>query len=121
VDIAGKVFRGEPVDVTVSHVNAIWQGDANSYAMRSLALCAAPPPSLNVTGPVVSVRQAAEFFGARFKKAPRFTGTEAPTALLGNAQRCYALLGEPEVDVQRLMEWCADWVARGGKSLGKPT
>jgi hypothetical protein len=121
VDIAGKVFRGEPVDVSVSHVNAIWQGDANSYALRALALCAAPPPALNVTGPVIAVRQAAEFFAARFGTAPRFTGTEAPTALLGNARRCYALLGEPEVGVEQLMSWCADWVARGGKSLGKPT
>ena len=39
VDIARKVFAGEPIDLTVGYFNAIWQGDANSYALRSLELC----------------------------------------------------------------------------------
>ncbi|HEY8150941.1 MAG TPA: NAD-dependent epimerase/dehydratase family protein, partial [Vicinamibacteria bacterium] len=36
VDIARHVRAGEPVDLQVGRVNAIWQGDANSYAFRSL-------------------------------------------------------------------------------------
>ena len=43
VDIARRVFAGEPIDLTVGYFNAIWQGDANSYALRSLELCASPP------------------------------------------------------------------------------
>ena len=39
VDIARRVFAGEPIDLTVGFFNAIWQGDANSYALRSLELC----------------------------------------------------------------------------------
>jgi hypothetical protein len=27
----------------------------------------------------------------------------------------------PKAKVEQLMAWVADWVARGGKSLGKPT
>ena len=50
VDIARAVKAGQPVDRTVSHFNAIWQGDANSYALRSLEGCASPPKVLNVTG-----------------------------------------------------------------------
>ena len=42
VDIARRVQNGEEVDLTVGWLNAIWQGDANSYAIRSLALCASP-------------------------------------------------------------------------------
>jgi nucleoside-diphosphate-sugar epimerase len=121
VDVARAVFAGEPVDVTVGRVNAIWQGDANSYALRSLDLAATPPPPLVVTGPAVSVRAAAERFGALLGRAPRFTGVEGPSALLGDASRCVSRLGPPEVSLDELFEWTAGWVARGGRSLGKPT
>jgi uncharacterized protein YbjT (DUF2867 family) len=110
------------VDLAVGRVNAIWQGDANSYALRSLALCASPPRPLVVTGPQpVGVREAAERFAALFGRPARFAGEEGPSALLGNPARCVSLLGAPEVGLDRLFDWTADWVARGGRSLGKPT
>jgi nucleoside-diphosphate-sugar epimerase len=121
VDVARRVHAGEPVDLRAGHVNAIWQGDANSYAFRALALCANPPPPLVVTGPeVVSVRDVAESFGQRFGRPARFTGTPAP-ALLGDPTRCVSLLGPPEVELARLVEWVGSWIERGGRSLGKPT
>jgi dTDP-4-dehydrorhamnose reductase len=121
VDVARKVHAGEPVDLRASHVNAIWQGDANSYALRALALCESPPRPLVVTGPeVVSVRAAAEAFGRRFSRSPRFTGDPGP-ALLGDPSLCASLLGPPEVPLARLVDWVASWVERGGRSLGKPT
>jgi nucleoside-diphosphate-sugar epimerase len=122
VDVARAVFAGEPVDLAVSRVNAIWQGDANSYALRSLALCDAPPRPLVVTGPEpVGVRAAAERFATVFGRPARFTGEEGPSVLLGHPARCVSLLGAPEVDLDRLFAWTADWVAHGGRSLGKPT
>ena len=122
VDVARQVLAGEPVDLTVGRVNAIWQGDANSYAFRSLALCASPPAALVVTGPEpVAVRSVAERFGALFGRPPRFRGIPGPTALLGNPARCLSRLGPPEVSLDRLVGWIADWLVRGGRSLGKPT
>jgi len=122
VDVARKVYAGEPIDLTVGCFNAIWQGDANSYALRSLELCESPPQVLNVTGPErISVREAAQWFGTFFKREPRFVNQEGPVALLSDSSRCRAMLGEPGVSQERLRQWVAHWVAGGGASLNKPT
>jgi nucleoside-diphosphate-sugar epimerase len=121
-DVARKVWAGEPVDVTVGHVNAIWQGDANSYALRSLELCDPSARALNVTGPdAISVREAASFFARRFGREALTIGREGGPCLLGDARLAVRLLGPPVVSTPQLMEWCAAWVERGGRSLGKPT
>jgi dTDP-4-dehydrorhamnose reductase len=122
VDIARKVFSGETIDLAVGFFNAIWQGDANSYAFRSFALCSAPPTILNVTGPErIAVRETAEWFGRAFNRTPRFSNSEGPVALLSDSSRCRSLLGEPEVPLDRLRQWVAEWVRAGGASLNKPT
>ena len=122
VDIARKVYERFPVSLAVGHLNTIWQGDANSYALRCLELCESPPRILNVTGPeLVSVRIAAEFFAARFRRDALFEGEESGTALLSNASTCHSLLGLPSVTLEQLMEWVAHWIEAGGSSLNKPT
>jgi nucleoside-diphosphate-sugar epimerase len=122
VDIARKVHAGEPVDLTVPAFNVIWQRDANSYALRSLEYCATPPRILNVTGrETVTVRDAAEFFAARFQRPCRYRGIPGPVALLSDASQCYQLLGPPEVSTETLMGMVAAWVEAGGESLNKPT
>lgn len=122
VDVARRVLAGEPIDLTMGHANVIWQGDANSYALRCLGLTTTPPRVLNVTGPeILSVRALAERFGQRFGRAPVFQGAEGAVALLGNTATCRSLLGEPTVSLDRLFEWVARWVETGGRSLGKPT
>jgi nucleoside-diphosphate-sugar epimerase len=122
VDIARKVYEGKPVDLTVAHFNVIWQGDANSYALRSLELCDAPPRLLNVTGSeIVSVRDTAEYFARRFQREAILQGEESDTALLNNAEMCHQLLGAPQVSLDELMEMVAHWIEIGGASLGKPT
>jgi NAD dependent epimerase/dehydratase family len=122
VDIARRVFEGLPVDLTVGFFNAIWQGDANSYALRSLELCASPPAILNVTGPDrLSVRETALWFGSSFGRTPKFANTEGPVALLSDSSRCRARLGDPAVPLALLRQWVAHWVQIGGSSLNKPT
>jgi nucleoside-diphosphate-sugar epimerase len=121
VDVARRVLAEEPVGLQVPRVNAIWQGDANSYAFRSLALCESPPRPLVVTGPPLAVRELARRFGRLLDRPVRFEDDEGDRALLGHPALCTSLLGPPEVDTDRLVEWTAGWVARGGRSLGKPT
>ena len=122
VDIARKVYDGQAIDLTVGHFNVIWQGDANSYALRSLELCATPPRALNVTGPeICSVRETAEFFATRLARRVVFQGEEAGVALLNNAARCQQLLGAPDVTLDELRELVAHWIELGGASLNKPT
>lgn len=43
VDVARKIHDGKPIDLEVPAFNAIWQGDANSYALRALEHCSSPP------------------------------------------------------------------------------
>jgi nucleoside-diphosphate-sugar epimerase len=122
VDVARKVHAGEPVDLTMGNLNAIWQGDANAMALEAFAHVAVPPCVLNLAGPeTLSVRRLAEQFGELLERPLQLTGSESPDALLSNAQRSHRLFGYPRVSVGRMIEWIADWVRRGGASLGKPT
>jgi nucleoside-diphosphate-sugar epimerase len=122
VDIARAVKAKQPVDRTVSHFNVIWQGDANSYALRSLEGCASPARPLNVTGAEkLAVTDVAEYFGRRFDVQPQFRGSPTGEALLSDARACHAWLGAPEVSSEELMNAVADWLGHDGKTLDKPT
>jgi hypothetical protein len=121
-DIASKVWQGQPIDVSLGHVNFIWQGDASSQALRCLAHCEIPTSPINVSGPeIVAVRDLAAKFGALFGRKPVIVGREEPTAWLTNTSQAVKLFGLPIIDTEQLIAWTADWVARAMPSLGKPT
>ena len=42
-------------------------------------------------------------------------------ALLSNARKAFQLFGYPQVGVESVLAWIADWVERGDETLGKPT
>ncbi|GAA5504989.1 NAD(P)-dependent oxidoreductase [Novipirellula caenicola] len=122
VDIAKMVLAEQPIDVTMGHCNVIWQGDANAMALSSLANVSSPPFVVNVVGPeLLSVRGIAESFGRLFGKEVRFVGTESSVCLLTNGQRCHEIFGYPQVPVQTLIQWTADWLFRGEPTHNKPT
>jgi len=122
VDIAERVYDGRPVPLAMGYVNAIWQGDACGMSLQALAHAASPPFVINIAGPeILSARQVAEEFGARLNKTVRFEGVESADALLSDGRRAYDLFGYPRVTAERLITWIADWIARRGETLGKPT
>ncbi len=122
VDIARQVYDDKPVDLSVPAANVLWQGDANSYAIRSLELCESPARILNVTGPeTIAISHAAEFFARRFHRKLIFKGESKGIALLSDATACHKALGRPTVTAEELMEAVAVWIETGGATLNKAT
>ena len=122
VDLARRVYGGEPIDLPMGHMNVIWQADANATALASFGRASSPPFVLNVTGrEVLSVRLLCEVLAQRLGKRVTFTGTESPDALLSNARVAHELYGPARVSVNQVIDWVAHWVAQGGATLGKPT
>jgi nucleoside-diphosphate-sugar epimerase len=121
-DIARKIVARKPVDVTMGHVNLIWQGDAAAQALRCLPRCTIPTSPINVSGPeILSVRTLAQQIGARLGIEPIVTGTENATAWITDTSEALRLFGPPVIDTDRMIAWTADWIARDQPSLDKPT
>lgn len=121
-DIASKVHRRVPVDVSMGYVNVIWQGDANAQVLRLLRHCTVPPSPINCTGPeTISVRWLANEFAARLGVDVHITGQEAPTALLSDTTEASRLFGYPLVPLGAMLDWVADWVRNERESFNKPT
>jgi nucleoside-diphosphate-sugar epimerase len=121
-DIARTILDGKPVDVSTGHVNVIWQGDANRYALRALAHTTAPTVPINISGPeTLSVAWLARELARRLGRPAELACTPAPTAWLTNTARAMRLFGYPQVSIARMLDWTADWVARDMPGLNKPT
>jgi hypothetical protein len=121
-DIAAKVRDGSPIDVTMGYVNVIWQGEANTQALRCLKHCTTPITPLNISGnEKLSVRWLSEELGRRLRRKPIIAGNEAATALLTNSGEAVRLFGAPRIPIGIMLDWVADWVARSMPVLNKPT
>ena len=121
-DLAVRVASGSLVPIAMGYVNLIWQGDANRAALEMLPHAASPPFVLNVTGAeTLSVRTLATELSNRLGKPPYFDGTESADALLSDSAKYRQLIGEPEISIEQLLDWTADWVRHGRPLLNKPT
>ena len=121
-DVGRKVRDGEAIDLAMGHVNVIWQGDANAVALRCLAHATTPTTPINVTGPeTIEVASLANEFARLMGKKANLTGTPAPTGWLNNAGRMVKEFGPPDVPLQKMIEWTADWLQRDMATLNKPT
>jgi hypothetical protein len=122
LEIAKSVKEERPVDLSMGHVNVIWQGDANEWALRSLLHCSPLSKTLNIAGPeTVSIKWLATAFGKLFGIIPQFVNQEQPTALLSNAAEAFYLFGYPKVTLRTMMVLIAEWINQGGDMLNKPT
>ncbi|CAM3904452.1 NAD(P)-dependent oxidoreductase [Cohnella lubricantis] len=122
LEIAKAVQEGRAIDLTTGFANVIWQGDANSMALRCLNHCSAPPAVMNITGPeTMSIRWAAERFAARLGKPAAFVNEERNVALLNNASKSHRTFGYPNVSLLQMIDWTAEWLLTGGATWNKPT
>jgi nucleoside-diphosphate-sugar epimerase len=122
LEIAKAVKSQKPIDLSMGHVNIIWQGDANQIAIRSLKLCSSPPTILNVTGTKgLPVRSIANEFGKIFGVNPSFKNEEQATALLSDASKMEGMFPFQKITVNEMIMMTAQWLELGGSQLDKPT
>lgn len=92
-DIGRKIIAGEPIDLTMGHVNIIWQGDAVAQSLRLLGHCEIPSRPFNISGPeTASVRTLALGLGERLRRVPAFTATESNTSWLASTRLATGML-----------------------------
>jgi nucleoside-diphosphate-sugar epimerase len=122
-DLALRLLHRERIDLGMSFVNAIWQGDANALALAALTHATAPEPFIvNVAGPqTLRVADVVRALANRLGVEPAFSGVEANDALLSNASRMHSLIGDPLLPLDTLLDWVVEWLRAGGRVLGKPT
>lgn len=120
-EVALKVLQGIPVSLATGYANVIWQGDANRLALRALTVAANPALALNVTGPLVPVREIAERIGKIAGIAPIFEANEGATALVANTDKLAALLPHDALPLDTLCAWAVAWIRNNGRLLNKPT
>lgn len=122
LEVAKSVHEQRAINLSMGHANVIWQGDANSMALRCLTECTNPPSIMNITGPeTISIRWAAEQFAKRLGKEALFEGTESEVALLNNASKSHQRFGYPTVSLLQMIDWLSEWVEADGATWNKPT
>lgn len=121
-DVGARVLAGEPIDLATGWANVIWQGDATAMILRCLRHAEVPASPINIGAPrPARIRDVALAFGERFGRAPVLVGEERPEAWHNDCSLAARLLGPPDVPLERMIAWNADWLARGGAVHGKPT
>lgn len=122
LDLARKIVADQTIDLDMAATHVIWQGDANARVIQCLGRTSAPPVAVNVTGRErLVIRDLATRLGLLLNRDVRLTGTESNVAWVWDAGRSYEWFGPPEVSIDEMLAWTADWLRRGGETLDRPT
>jgi nucleoside-diphosphate-sugar epimerase len=120
-ELALKVLNGTPISLTTPCVNVIWQGDANRLALRALTQASAPAAALNMTGPMVHVRELASIIASVAGVTPNFVDDDSERALVANVTALHAALPYDALPLETLCAWAVAWIRANGRLLNKPT
>ncbi len=121
-DVARKILDGTPISLSTPCYNFIWQGSANEIAIRGLLHAQSPALKMNVTGPeTVSVKYVANRLSKLLGKEPVFENEEGNNAYLNNSMKAMSIFGYPAVSADTLIEWQAQYILDGARTLDKPT
>ncbi len=121
VDLANAILQGKEISVSVPFVNLVSQRDANERAIRAFELCSNPPSILNVSGPVVAVRDIAAKLGDLLGRKPLLVGEEPEMCQVINDGFSVRTFGPYNDAIQDILAVAVRWVQNNGESWGKPT
>ena len=121
VDLAKYILEEKEISVSVPYVNLVSQRDAIDRAIRAMEICSNPPSLLNVSGPVVTVRDLAGKLGEMLGKRPLLVGEEPDLAQVINDEFSLRRFGPYEDTLEQIMTAAVRWVKRNGEYWGKPT
>ena len=121
VDLAKYILEGKEISVSVPYVNLVSQRDANDRAIRALEICSNPPSILNVSGPVVAVRDIAGRLGEMLGTKPLLVGEEPQLCQVINDEFCVRRFGKYNDTLEDIMTAAVNWVKNKGEYWGKPT
>lgn len=121
VDLAKYIIEGKEISVSVPYVNLVSQRDANDRAIRALEICSNPPSILNVSGPIVAVRDIAWKIGKKLGKKALLVGEEPKLSLVINDSFCVRRFGNYHDALDDIMTAAVNWVKSNGEYWGKPT
>ena len=77
--------------------------------------------ALNVTGPIVSIREIAERVAGVVGITPAFEGDERDDALIANVEQLSARLPYSALPLDTLCAWAVAWIQANGRILDKAT
>ncbi len=122
LDLAQRVARSQPIDLSMAATHVIWQGDANARIIQCLEHTQVPPVAVNITGrDRLQIKDLAVRLGELLDRKIQFTGEPGPTAWLWDAQRSYDWFGPPTITIEEMLQATAHWVKQSGPTLNRPT
>ena len=121
VDLAKYILEGKEISLSVPYVNLVSQRDANDRAIRALEICSNPPSILNVSGPVVAVRDIVKKLGEMLGRKPLLVGEEPKLSQVINGDFCVRRFGNYHDTLEDILTAAVNWVKNNGEYWGKPT